>query len=182
MYAVTFSQSEMTLLLEVLTAIPTTSKISKLRERLKSAPPNPHHDEEQESVTVTGSPQQATKKRSQAPCRRNGKALPAQVQWKASEYVGQASNISARALLATLSTANFSSASHNPGPWLLSIRDALNRSQGNQACNDSDRPSIAGNQDLPSIVWRCASYRSKEVGMTFLAMLSLIQLAFKIER
>lgn len=115
-------------------------------------------------------------RRIEAPCHRNGRTLAAQPQWKANKKTVGSSNITAESLIASLAVATFADLSHtsNPRPWIRSIKDAATLSViRNEGRQDSD---------LASIVRRCSYYRSKEVGMSFLMMLSFIQLAFTCER
>lgn len=166
----TFTSAEKAILLQGLQAIPSSAISSSLQQRFQHSGTPSIED----ALIDNSEPQQASR-RGRSACHRNGTVLAAQARWRANEYVGQSSNISANGLLAALSVPNFASSSHNPRVWLRSIRDALL-----YCCTHQSRD--LGTQDLASIIWRCVSFRSKEIGMNFLIMLSFMQLAFKCER
>ncbi|KAG6369863.1 hypothetical protein JVT61DRAFT_13424 [Boletus reticuloceps] len=137
-------------------------------------------DEEGEDSDRPGPAQRVDRRyrRSRPPCHRNGLPLPPPPvpRWNSRHYVGQSATRSASALLATLALPRFDS-ELNPGDWTESVRAAL------KVYNISKDPNISQSaHDLPAIVWRCHSLRSKEVGIEFLVMLSYIQLAFEVER
>lgn len=109
-----------------------------------------------------------------AACRRNGVAFqaePQQQQWDFVQY-DHVSNTRAHAMLTELAVPSFTSSTHNPRAWLRSVQECFVASSVNldTACH------------LPNLIQRCTTLRSREVGLSFVAMISAIQLAFKCER
>ena len=121
-------------------------------------------------------PQPANRRpRQRSPCHRNGIVLQVAEQpqkWKFVAYEANLPNNRVHVLLMQLAGSGFNSTTHNTRAWLRSLQDTISL-----ADLDQGDP-----QHLPSIVHRCATLRSKDVGCAFLMMLSTIQLAFKCQR
>ena len=103
------------------------------------------------------------------PCPRNGRALRAQGQWQASSVFSRGKNLTSNTLIGALASVHCDA--EGPVLWAQSVRNLLTR----------DRTTLEGN-DLSSLILRCQSLSSKDVGCQFLHLLSTVQLAFKCQQ
>ena len=95
----------------------------------------------------------------------------AQGQWRASGVFSRGPNLTSNALISALASLHYDTPFEGPALWVQSVRDILVRNPG----------TLEGS-DLPSLVVRCQSLSSKDVGCQFLQLLSTVQIAFKCQQ
>lgn len=168
-----FSAAELQLLLEGLGALPPSPACAQLRERIQYLAAEVGGSELPQNQVAFPTKKTARRRGRQVACRRNGVALQTEPQkWEFVPDQGQSTNQRAHIVIAQLSVPSFNSLIHNPRGWLSSVQDAIT-----MIGVDHSDP-----RHLPSIIQRCATLRSREVGYSFVMMISTIQLAFKCQR